>query len=321
MKKIKLFFVLLLSSVALHSQTLCDFEALSLPADSFWNGADLSGDFSVNQVIFPNYYDTSFGGFWSSGWAYSNRTDSSTVAVDISNYATYLYNAKTAHGNNASQNYLIGTQGSTIILDSNSNRPKGVFVTNTTYAYNSMKLGDGFAKQFGGTSGNDPDYFKLVIRNYVDGSLSNDSVYVFLADYRDSDNTQDYILRDWVYVSLDAFEASDSLLFTLSSSDAGTFGMNTPAYFALDDVSFDSTLSVPQYLVARELPLFPNPVLDVLHISEEIEFLNITNTQGQVIYSQQVKNTKIDLQYLPSGTYFIQGWEGKTYYTNRFVKL
>lgn len=320
MKKIKLFLILCFGSMLLHGQTLCDFESLSLPIDSFWNGSDLSGNFTVNQVTFPNYYDTSFGGFWSSGWAYSNRTDSSTVAIDFLNYASYLYNAKTAHGNNASQNYLIGTHRSMVILDTNANRPKGLFVTNTTYAYNSMKLGDGFAKQFGGISGNDPDYFKLVIRNYVNGSLTNDSVFVFLADYRSSNNTQDYILRDWVYVSLDVFQASDSLLFTLSSTDTGAFGMNTPAYFALDDISFDSTLSVPQYSITHELDLFPNPVLNVLNISMDLDFINISNIQGQVVYSEHFKSYKIDLQHLPSGTYFIKGWNGKNQYTSRFIK-
>jgi hypothetical protein len=39
---------------------------------------------------------------------------------------------------------------------------QGVYVTNTTYAYNSMRDGDMFAKKFGGPTGNDPDWYKLL---------------------------------------------------------------------------------------------------------------------------------------------------------------
>ena len=38
---------------------------------------------------------------------------------------------------------------------------ESVFVTNSTFAYLSMENGDAFAKKFGGTDGNDPDFFKI----------------------------------------------------------------------------------------------------------------------------------------------------------------
>ena len=59
----------------------------------------------------------------------------------------------------------------------------GVLVTNSTYAAISMRDGDQFAKKFGGESGDDPDFFRLVAHGYKDGSLT-DSVEFFLADYQ-----------------------------------------------------------------------------------------------------------------------------------------
>ena len=61
-------------------------------------------------------------------------------------------------------------------------------------------------------------------------------VEFYLADYRFADNGEDYIVDTWEYIDLSSLGAVKSLEFGLSSSDVGDFGMNTPAYFALDTV-------------------------------------------------------------------------------------
>jgi hypothetical protein len=61
-------------------------------------------------------------------------------------------------------------------------------------------------------------------------------VDAYLADFRVSDNSQDYVVDDWTFVDLGTLGTVDSLSFELSSSDTGDFGMNTPAYFALDNL-------------------------------------------------------------------------------------
>jgi hypothetical protein len=99
-----------------------------------------------------------------------------------------------------------------------------------------MKNGHQFAKKFGGPTGTDPDWFRLTVKAWYSGALSTDSVDVYLADFRSADSTQDYILKTWKYVSLKKLGNVDSLTFSLNSSDVGSFGMNTPAYFCLDDL-------------------------------------------------------------------------------------
>jgi len=97
-----------------------------------------------------------------------------------------------------------------------------------------MFNGDAFSKKFGGESGNDQDWFMLTITGKdVDGVVTG-TVDFYLADYRFADNSTDYIVNTWQYVDLTSLGTVKSLEFTLSSSDVGDWGMNTPAYFALD---------------------------------------------------------------------------------------
>jgi hypothetical protein len=46
--------------------------------------------------------------------------------------------------------------------------------------------------------------------------------------------TGTHILNTWKCVGLRSLGTVKSLEFSLSSSDTGEFGMNTPAYFAMD---------------------------------------------------------------------------------------
>ena len=109
-----------------------------------------------------------------------------------------------------------------------------------------MRDGDpnGFAKQLGGDSGDDPDWFKLSVYG-IDaiGNPMSNFVDFYLADYRFSDNSHDYVITDWSFVDLTGLSGAASLHFNLASSDNGVWGMNTPAYFAMDDLQ---TAAVPE---------------------------------------------------------------------------
>jgi len=220
----------LLSAGNLSAQRLVTFENFTVPQDSFLNGQDTLGGFENAYLELPSTYDTAFN-FWSSGWALSNKTDSVT-----SGFAN-LYSAKAASGHAGSSNYLVGQQNAVLRFKSNvaGQNVQGVYLTNGTYAYNSMRDGDQFAEPFGGPTGEDPDFFKLVIRGFRGDTLGADSVEFFLADYRFEEDSLDYILRDWRYVDLTALGPVDSLQFTMRSSDVGEFGINTPLFFCLDN--------------------------------------------------------------------------------------
>lgn len=154
-------FTLLLSAAlallvqAATAQTVATFESPALPhADTFYTNFTASGTdvgFNSGLAHFPCVYDTSFGGFWEQGFAYSNMIDSVTsgfgnqysakagAAHSGTQYVTaYCYNPATFE-NNARIKLIDTAMGHPV---------KGFYVTNSTYAYNSMRDGDMFARKF-----------------------------------------------------------------------------------------------------------------------------------------------------------------------------
>jgi len=225
--------VLLTTQVSLHGGVIT-FDELPLGANSFYNGGPSTNTagWSSGGAFFNNSYDSRFGGFWN-GWSYSNSSNNTTPGFGNQ------YSAYTGSGFGGSGNYAIAYPSSYIDLPTNSVVNSARF-TNTTYAALSMVNGDSFAKKFGGTTGNDADFFRLTIdgKSSLGGlGSTTGSVDFFLADYRFSNNSLDYIVNDWRLVDLSALSGARSLSFSLSSSDMGQFGMNTPSYFALDNLT------------------------------------------------------------------------------------
>lgn len=234
MKKINLLVLALCSILFTQAQTVGTFENLTLAPESYWNGSDLSANgFATGNGYFVNSYDTAWGGSWS-GFAYSNVTDDTTAGF------MNQYSAITAGGYNGSANYAVanGYGDMKIRLTGTAAGGKlvqGAYITNATYAYLSMQTGDMFAKKFGGPNGTDADWFKVTVTGWLNGAQKQQAVEFYLADYTFADSTEDYMVNDWRWLNLQPLGNVDSLQFILSSSDTGQFGMNTPAYFILDD--------------------------------------------------------------------------------------
>jgi hypothetical protein len=306
---------LLVSTQTVKAQ-VADFENLTLPAESYWDGSDFSGthnngvftsEFQSGDFIFQNEYDTTWGapGYWLGGFAYSNMTD--TVTSGAGN----KYSAKAGVGANNSSNYVVCNSNSSIRINNiDGNNALFLSITNSTYAYNSMRDGDMFAKKFGGASGDDPDWFKITIKAYSN-NIYQDSIDFFLADYRFSDNSQDYIIKNWTSIGLPpTSNPIDSVYFELSSSDVGTWGMNTPDFFCLDDLQlsiFDNITELHQ----NNFSFFPNPASSVVNIKNEtvINTVTVLDLNGRIILNNSTINnsiTSIDVSELNAGIYFIQ---------------
>jgi hypothetical protein len=94
-----------------------------------------------------------------------------------------------------------------------------------------------FGKKFGGASGEDPDWFKITAFGMdAAGTLLPGVAEFYLADFRATDPAQDYIVDEWMWWDLSVLDGAHRIYFNLSSSDRGAWGMNTPAFFALDDL-------------------------------------------------------------------------------------
>jgi hypothetical protein len=197
----------------------------------YWYGSDRTGGFVSGGVTFKNSYsyDEDYKIESWSGWSYSNTSDVTTAGFTNQFSAYTGVDHTTDPGTNYAVYGLPWPLTPTLTLAPNTTA-KSVWLTNTTYAALSMLNGDSFARKFG-----DSDWFKLTILG-DNGS----SVEFYLADYRFSDNSQNYIVDKWTQVDLRGLGDARTLTFELSSSDEGEYGMNTPAYFAMDDLEFSA---------------------------------------------------------------------------------
>jgi len=242
----------------IHSQSGADFENLDLGPDSYWAGQsevqyqtkkqrqmdmralyrkNLRADpvlteFTSGGMTFPNYL-TDWGTMTSwDGFAYANMKDTETPGLDNQ------YSAFTGIGVNQSSNYCIAYLPSSKRITFDSLMPvSGLYVTNTTYAMLSMQNGDGHAKKFGGNHGDDPDFFKLIIKGIKANNEYTDPIAYYLADFRFEDNHHDYIVDQWQWLDLSHMGELSGLEFSMDSSDKGDYGLNTPAYVALDNIN------------------------------------------------------------------------------------
>ncbi len=282
-----------ITSCTAFSQTVSTFENIVLGTDTFNDGRDTSGGFQSGNAFFSN---TNSGGY-ATGFSVTNKTN-----IDSAGY-TNSYSAITA-GGYSSTNYAVANvsgDAAKVKLSGTAagKTVNGFYVTNTTYAYLSMRDGDQFAKKFGGATGNDQDFFLLTIKAWSAGALKSDSVNFYLADFRAANNSQDFILDAWSWVDLKSLGNVDSLVFYLTSSDVGNFGMNTPSYFALDNFTTSDGVTVLYEIAsANSLKAYPNPVSKGSSLNIELDEtvsneVSVFTIAGQQVSSATISNSKL----------------------------
>ncbi len=268
---------------SLQAQVLAGFENFNLHPGHYLNNAAPDGGFKSGSIELPNFYDAEFN-FWS-GWAISADTNRTTPGF------LNQYSSIAGKGAQGTQTYCVGYIYDPIIVRLQPQaigKPMiGMYVNNSTYTYLSMRDGDAFAKKFGGESGKDPDFLLLTIKKYSGGAIDDDSINLYLADYRFPQSEKDYILSDWTYVDLTKLGEVDSLVLRMTSSDVGIFGMNTPAYVCIDQVSTDNLLSASTLQKGKyQVTVGPNPVHETLYINvPEKGHAQVTNLMGKTVWS------------------------------------
>jgi len=238
MKQCLVFALLFGSTAAANAGYISTFEDLGLPAGSVNNNAGPGGFFVSGGNSFNNSFSPAFGGIWN-GWAISSKTDTTTPGF------ANQYSAIPGSGANGSATYGVAfpfaelgatnpfhPDASFVNLAAGT-KPVSIQVTNTTFAYLSMLNGDSFAKKYG-----PGDFLRLTITGYnslggVGGTVGE--VDFYLANFLESNA---YIVNTWQTVDLTALAGAKSLRFGLESSNNDPeFGMNTPAYFAADNLT------------------------------------------------------------------------------------
>lgn len=267
-------FTLTLGSVR-GGEVIANFENLTLAPDSAFQGPTpgatiidgpygpvAEGSFTTGGVSLINQYDLTYGSW--SGFAYSNQVDT-TAAGWLNQSSAYPgaahsgdnFGVAFGYHNLAGANpfdplnisHLEGLPYLTLPEDA---AIQGMYVANTTYTALSLLLGDSFSgRPMGGVNGDIPDWYKLTAYGtdaagdvLTDASGSALFVDLFLGDNRQG---QMFIADQWMYMDLSGLVGAERLYFNVSGSLTGPYGLNTPSYFAVDDVTYTvNAAAVPE---------------------------------------------------------------------------
>lgn len=284
------------------------FEELKsiIPSGEVWNGSNGQTQYRAPDSLFQAKlsmnigWDTSWGGYWKNQWAFSRKN---ITTLEPSDFSKHLYAAKAGKGaEEQGEVYAIGTQNAFFLNpDPIKQYVDGFYITNTTFAYNSMAFGDNFGKKF---SAADKDSFVLNIHLFLNGKLQK-TQQVILADFRSTDTTKHMLLDTWQWVGLNT--TTDSIHFELQSSDSGEYGINTPLYFALDKIAIIHTGSVNK-IKALTLSLYPNPATDKIYIAEfaKVRSVEICDYRGMKLKAMYLDGGQLDISALSEGMYWVR---------------
>jgi len=214
---------------------IMDWEQFPLAANSAWPATSaerspLRGDLAAFNRTWNQEFDCC-----PSGWAVSNQRDQVTAGPTNAYSAVVRSSAGGGHG---SDNFGVANnqvRGESTVHFDVPVEITGAYFANVTYTYLAVVDGNdgaGFVKgPF--VAG---DWLLLEVIGIDERGAETGRVPLYLADYRTSPSR---VVDEWTYLDLSSLGSPlRRLEFEMSSSDTGPFGMNTPAYFAIDELTY-----------------------------------------------------------------------------------
>ena len=192
-----------------------------------------SGYYFRQDITIDEFVLTHSFGQWGfgEGFTYTNGTDVTTPgytnlsAITGKGVKTNAY--FTANTGGAAYGGLLAEVS---FKDGKAYNAKECYVTNSTYAYQAIKNhNDGNGDYAIVKEWTDNDRFTLTITGY-NGSEQTGQVEFLLADGKN-------VVDSWQQVDLKKLGLVTRITFVLSSTDNGEWGMNTPSYFCLDQLT------------------------------------------------------------------------------------
>ena len=308
--------------IGANIQAQIDFEGYLTDPESYDNdGTGGNPYFDFDPILLNNTYDEEWGSF--TGFAISNVTDNTTPGYGNQ------FSAYPGEGADNSTGYAVAYSNPQVYSEFEDVRILSFKISNTTYAGLSMLNGDSFGKKFGeptnasgevdGTNGE--DFFRVWIICENEAG-SKDSMEFYLADYRFTDNTEDYIVDTWETVDLtEVFVGgATNVSMRFESSDVGDFGMNTPAYVAIDNILWEAPVGFAE-VDESDFKTYPNPVQDKLFIDGPNGILTLTTVGGRKVIEQTHDiHSSIDFSVLPSGVYVLNIATENGTFTKKIIK-
>jgi hypothetical protein len=212
-------------------QATVSFEKKSLGADGYWCGDETGTKFDnwgadafacqyqEKGVTFPVNYTPKWGSW--TGFAISNRTATTYKSIVPDQFNSAVGEAKNGY------NYcVVYTFGETIDFG-RAVTLKGFWYTNEAWAVYAFKNGDGYTP---GVFEKD-DWFKCTVTATLADGTTKD-VEIYLA------KDGDYV-KDWQFCDFQSLENVTSLSFAFDSTKKNDYGVTTPTYMCIDDITFE----------------------------------------------------------------------------------
>ena len=232
------------------AQDPATFEDVQLGSNGIWQPPIGSNEMSSGGWLFTN---NTQNGYWG-GFTASNRTDLNQSGMNAQ------YTAAAGCGYDGSTQYAVaytmGVQTDVYAADGQLHTVTGCYVTNNLWTYQDILQGGYGELPYGGSTGNDPDWFKVTATGKNASGQTVGTLDFYLADYRFSNNEEDYVLNTWEWFDLSPLGDVATISFSLSSSRGSGYNMITPAYFCMDNFNGGAAPDLPPYIV--------NPVSDVV---------------------------------------------------------
>ena len=233
------------------AQEPATFEDVPLGSGGIWQPPVGENEMPSGGWLFTN---NTQNGYWG-GFTASNRTDLTQTGMNAQ------YTAAPGCGYDGSSQYAVaytmGVQTDVYAADGQSHTVTGCYVTNDLWTYQDILQGGYGEPPYGGTTGNDPDWFKVTATGKNASGQTVGTLDFYLADYRFANNEEDYVLNTWEWFDLSPLGNVATISFSLSSSRGSGYNMITPAYFCMDNFNGGGAApDLPPYIV--------NPVSDVV---------------------------------------------------------
>ena len=281
------------------------FDDVTLNGSGIWTGADENNEMFSGGWLFTNTYWPEYSAW--DGFTASNHTDLTQTGMDAQ------YTAATGAGYDGSTQYGVayvmgyGVPTDVYAADGQEHTVTGFYITNNLWAYQSIMEGDYSSTPFGGTTGDDPDWFKLTATGKNASGQTIGTLDFYLADYRFANNEEDYVVDTWEWFDLSPLGAVHTISFELSSTKNNDYGMLTPAYFCIDDfngIAPDNALEESDNVT---IPVYPNPAHDIVFVGANndspVQHIELYDITGRKVLTST--DTEINVSELPKGVYFV----------------
>lgn len=159
------------------------------------------------------------------GYAEGGIAISNYVNNDVKNHGSYMYQLEVPSSNGSKNFCVVYCDASMSFADKSEHKLASIQVAPTTWFLSVAKYGDKSAKALTGKD----DYAKIIMTGLSAASDTTGVVEIFLVK-------EGRVVEGWNKVNLNALGAVNSVSFKMDSSDKSSWGINTPAYFAFDNV-------------------------------------------------------------------------------------